>query len=266
MTMDREKRNTHNLQSYSLQYTENLRFLSSLLPTNMDILPRRFLFIASIGNPAPYYNTRHSAGHLLLDALKPLLESTLPNTGLYHETWQSPTQMNITGPKLVRRLEQWATERANRLERIANVATTRATASSSQHANLPAQTTYPTTLVILHDELSIAPGKLRVIRGGPETFSLRGHRGLISICETLRKKGLYPRSSGTSKSIIEPLGDLSILRVGLGIGRPSSHETAAVSEYVLKTVTDKELKAYHSAAMPVVETIREELFRPAEKV
>jgi hypothetical protein len=33
------------------------------------------------------------------------LETTLPNTGLYHETWQSPTQMNITGPKLVRRLE-----------------------------------------------------------------------------------------------------------------------------------------------------------------
>ncbi|CAP85433.1 Pc20g01040 [Penicillium rubens Wisconsin 54-1255] len=261
----REKKNTTYNSQYPLEYTPNL---SPLLPTNMEVLPRRLLFIASIGNPAPYYNTRHSAGHLLLDALKPLLETTLPNTGLYHETWQSPTQMNITGPKLVRRLEQWATERASRLERIANVAATRAStsSSSSQPPNLPAQTTYPTTLIILHDELSIAQGKVRVVRGGPESLSLRGHRGLISICDTLRKKGLYPRSSGASKGVTGPLADLSILRVGLGIGRPSSHETAAVSDYVLKTVTDKELKAYHAAAAPVVETIRDELFRPAGKV
>ncbi|CAI7642648.1 unnamed protein product [Penicillium glandicola] len=220
----------------------------------MEVLPRRLLFIASIGNPAPYHNTRHSAGHLLLDALKPLLESTLPNTGLYHETWQSPSLMNVTGPKLVRRLEQWASERATRLERIASLAATR---SSSP---LP-QSTYPTTLIILHDELSIARGKVRVIRGGPESFSLRGHRGLISICETLRKKGLHPRSSKG----VGPLADLSILRVGLGIGRPSSHDTSAVSDYVLKTVTDNELKAYHAAAVPVVQTIRDELFRPAGK-
>ncbi|KAG0156644.1 hypothetical protein PDIDSM_3825 [Penicillium digitatum] len=172
--------------------------------------------------------------------------------------------MNVTGPKLVRRLEQWATERASRLERIANVAATRASASTP---NIPIQTSYPTTLIILHDELSIALGKVRVIRGGPEAFSLRGHRGLISICETLRKKGLYPRSSpSTNKSVTGPLADLSILRVGLGIGRPTSHETGAVSDYVLKTVTEKELKSYHAAAMPVVQTIRDELFRPTGKV
>ncbi|OQE36099.1 hypothetical protein PENCOP_c012G05964 [Penicillium coprophilum] len=225
----------------------------------MEILPHRLLFIASIGNPAPYQKTRHSAGHLLLDALKPLLETTMPNTGLYHETWKSPAYMNESGPRLVRRLEQWATERANRLERIAV-----ATRASSSTPSIPAQTTYPTTLVILHDELSIAQGKVRVVRGGPESFSLRGHRGLISICETLRKKGLYPRSSG-NKSASGPLADLSILRIGLGIGRPTSHETKAVSDYVLKTVTDKELKAYHDAAMPVVGTIRDELLRPAGK-
>ncbi|CAI7586062.1 unnamed protein product [Penicillium palitans] len=238
--------------------------LCPLLPPNMNIPPRRLLFIASIGNPAPYHNTRHSAGHLLLDALKPLLETTLPNTGIYHETWQSPSLMNVTGPKLVRRLEQWATERASRLERIANVAATRS--SSSTTPNFPTQTTYPTTLIILHDELSIAQGKVRVIRGGPETFSLRGHRGLMSICETLRKKGLYPSSSGPSKSVTGPLADLSILRVGLGIGRPTSHDTAAVSKYVLGTVTDNELKAYRAAAAPVAQTIRDELFRPAGKV
>lgn len=88
----------------------------------------------------------------------------------------------------------------------------------------------------------------------------------MSICDTLRKKGLYPGSSGGSKSVPGLLADLSILRVGLGIGRPSSHETAAVSKYVLGTVTDNELKAYRAAAMPVVQTIRDELVRPAGKV
>lgn len=264
MTIEKKKEYT------TLLYTIHHPTQGPLLPPNMNMnaAPRRLLFIASIGNPAPYHNTRHSAGHLLLDALKPQLETTLPNTGIYHETWKSPSLMNTTGPKLVRRLEQWATERASRLERIANLAETRSsTSSTSTSPSFSSHSTYPTTLVILHDELSIALGKVRVVRGGPETFSLRGHRGLTSICETLRKKGLYPGSSGASKkSVPGLLADLSILRVGLGIGRPSSHETADVSKYVLGTVTDNELKAYHAAAMPVVQTIRDELVRPAGKV
>ncbi|KAJ5474861.1 Peptidyl-tRNA hydrolase [Penicillium sp. IBT 31633x] len=245
----------------------------------MDPLPRRLLFIASIGNKPPYHRTRHSAGHLLLDAVKPLLQTTLPNTGLYHETWHSPTYMNESGPKLVRRLEQWATERHDRLARIATVASTRAAASTSPTPpDLLTPTTYPTTLIILHDELESPLGKVRVKRGGPEAFSLRGHRGLISICETLRGKGLHPprsyatypvngdRKPGSSKSVSGPLADLSILRVGVGIGRPTSREKNAVSDYVLKPVSEIELKAYQAAAGPVVDVIRDELFRPAGKI
>ncbi|KAJ5787055.1 hypothetical protein N7457_002045 [Penicillium paradoxum] len=243
----------------------------------MDPLPRRLLFIASIGNKAPYRGTRHSAGHLLLDAVKPLLQTTLPNTGIFHETWYSPTYMNESGPKLVRRLEQWATERHDRLDRIASIASARAEPATSETPNLPSPTTYPTTLIILHDELESPIGKVRVKRGGPESASLRGHRGLISIFETLRGKGLHPprsssnavngdRKPGSSKSASGPLADFSVLRVGVGIGRPTSREKNAVSDYVLKPVSEAELKAYHAAAGPVVDAIREELFMPAGKI
>jgi PTH1 family peptidyl-tRNA hydrolase len=206
--------------------------------------PRRLLFIASIGNKAPYRKTRHSAGHLLLDAVKPLLATTLPSTGAFHETWYSPTYMNESGPKLVRQMEKWAT-RQN--ETCAKMYPSPAASSSSS---------YPTTLIILHDELESPLGKLRVRRGGPEAFSLRGHRGLISICETLRGKGLHPvrKKEGT-------FADFSILRVGVGIGRPESREKGAVSDYVLGAVSEAEMKAYAGAAEGVVKVIGEELFR-----
>lgn len=241
----------------------------------MEPLPCRLLFIASIGNKAPYRRTRHSAGHLLLDAVKPLLQTTLANTGLFHETWYSPTYMNESGPKLVRRLEQWATERHGRLDRIASIASAGSECSPSTPSPLPQ--IYPTTLIILHDELESPLGKVRVKRGGPESASLRGHRGLISIFETLRGKGLHParangssatgvRGSGGGKCGSGPLADLSVLRVGVGIGRPTSREKGAVSDYVLKPVSEAELKAYEAAAGPVVDAIREELFRPAGKI
>lgn len=190
--------------------------------------PHRRLFIASIGNKAPYRQTRHSAGHLLLDAVKPLLRSTHGDTSAFHETWYSPSYMNESGRKLVRALEKW-----------------RQTTPS-----------YPTTLIILHDELEAPVGKLRVKKGGPEASSLRGHRGLISVCETLRGKGLWPAKGGDE--------EMSILRVGIGIGRPTSREQNAVADYVLAAVSERELKAYHAAAGEVVKLIREELEREGE--
>ncbi|CAG8026216.1 unnamed protein product [Penicillium salamii] len=207
--------------------------------------PRRLLFIASIGNKAPYRQTRHSAGHLLLDAVKPLLAQSLPNTGAFHETWYSPTYMNESGPKLVRQLESWATRQNELVTKLYGQAGHTAEGSSTR---------YPTTLVILHDEMEAPLGKLRVKRGGPEAFSLRGHRGLISICETLRGKGLYP---ARGKATL----DLDILRVGVGIGRPPTREKGAVSNYVLAPVNEAEMKAYRGTAESVVQIIGEELYK-----
>ncbi|KAJ5144180.1 Peptidyl-tRNA hydrolase [Penicillium bovifimosum] len=236
----------------------------------MDPLPRRLLFIASIGNKSPYHKTRHSAGHLLLDAVIPLLQKHLPNTGLYHETWHSTTWMNESGPKLVRRLEDFAKERHSRLERIAALSAQKNPEQDGDFAQLSKG--LPTTLIILHDELENQRGTLRVKAGGPEKASLRGHRGLISICETLRGKKLYPprfnANTGNAGRDAGPgvLGDLSILRVGIGIGRPTSREKNAVSDYVLKNATEAEIESYRAMAGSVVDVIRDELYRPAGKV
>ncbi|KAI9367776.1 peptidyl-tRNA hydrolase [Aspergillus egyptiacus] len=175
-----------------------------------------FLFIASIGNPGRYLNTRHSAGHTLLDALIPLLQTTLPPI---YKTWKSPSLMNVSGQKLIRELER--TEYGSRA----------------------------VTLVVLHDELEKPLGKVVVKRGGPEKASLRGHNGLKDIFRWLDKKKLYQEGNN-------PL--LSVLRIGVGIGRPESRSPEEVSKYVLAKMNVFELEAVKKAAAPVVEILAEE--------
>ncbi|KAN0072411.1 hypothetical protein V8E54_009340 [Elaphomyces granulatus] len=138
------------------------------------------------------------------------------------------------------------------------------------------------TLAILHDELEAELGQLKVRRGGPEQASLRGHRGLISVMESLRGAGLLLRSSSSkqqqqqqqrlqsaarsrSKSNSDdPSGhshsDLEILRIGIGIGRPESRNRDDVSRYVLADMGPCELLAIRRAASPVVDVLVNELY------
>ncbi|KAJ5927955.1 hypothetical protein N7466_006911 [Penicillium verhagenii] len=247
--------------------------------------PRRLLFIASIGNQGPYRRTRHSAGHILLDELLPQLRArwnsdaqTQPQTqtqtppiGAYYTTWYSPSFMNESGPKLVRQM----VKSFGRQDEVLG----QGPALSPWLAGLVPGATktqtqaqgYPATLVILHDELEAPLGKVRVKRGGPEVASLRGHRGLISVCESLRGKGLYPaqlqgqqgqRQQGRKGGKEECLPrDLSILRVGVGIGRPDSRAKNAVADYVLAEMDAVELAAVKKAVEPVMGVLEEELYR-----
>ncbi|KAF7596270.1 aminoacyl-tRNA hydrolase [Aspergillus hancockii] len=113
------------------------------------------------------------------------------------------------------------------------------------------------TLVILHDELEAPLGKVKVKRGGSEKASLRGHRGLISVMESLRGKGLYPPRMGLG----DRSGDLSVLRIGVGIGRPSTRNRGDVADYVLKEMDAKELSAVRAAAGPVLDILADEIYR-----
>lgn len=137
--------------------------------------------------------------------------------------------MNISGPKLVKMLQKWLSSRNN----------------------LPA--TLPATLVILHDELEAPLGKVRVKRGGPENASLRGHRGLISVFESLRGKGLFP---ARGKEV-----GFDVLRVGVGIGRPVGREKDDVARYVLTEMEGREVDAVARAAESVVGVLEEEMCR-----
>ncbi|PYH30490.1 aminoacyl-tRNA hydrolase [Aspergillus neoniger CBS 115656] len=243
--------------------------------------PRRFLFIASIGNPRPYRTTRHSAGHILLEALTPLLPrrvplvGTSPNNGniinpLFYKTYTSPSYMNESGPKLLRNFQSWLsstqTEIYQKIVQPGNVLSTDptsgATAAAEWHLRGADPTTlrnFSPTLVILHDELEAPLGKVRVKRGGPEKASLRGHRGLISSFESLRGKGMYPPNP--KKNVLGAGVDLSVLRIGVGIGRPETRDRGGVAKYVLSEMSEQELKAVRAAAGPVLEVLVDELYR-----
>ncbi|PWY70178.1 putative peptidyl-tRNA hydrolase [Aspergillus heteromorphus CBS 117.55] len=232
--------------------------------------PRRFLFIASIGNPRPYRQTRHSAGHILLDAIIPLLPARAPlvssiaaNGPLFYKTWHSPAYMNESGPKLVRQFQSWlSSTQSETFKSLVQRGHVRTATDIARPEKTEWQVCgvdplslrhFGPTLVILHDELEAPLGKVRVRRGGPEAASLRGHRGLISAFESLRGKGLWPPKGASS--------DLSVLRIGVGIGRPETRNRGDVSDYVLADMNPKELAAVRAAAAPVMEALADELYR-----
>ncbi|PYI10058.1 putative peptidyl-tRNA hydrolase [Aspergillus sclerotiicarbonarius CBS 121057] len=242
-------------------------------PTTLTLkTPRRFLFIASIGNPRPYRQTRHSAGHILLEALVPLLPARAPlisslssNGPLFYKTWHSPSYMNESGPKLLRQFQSWlSSTQTETFKNLVQRGHVRAVATPDHQTPTPewqirgvdpgSLRQFSPTLVILHDELEAPLGKVRVKRGGPEKASLRGHRGLISAFESLRGKGLYPPKKGAA------VPDLSVLRIGVGIGRPETRNRGDVADYVLKDMSPAELAAVRAAAAPVMEVLADELY------
>ena len=174
--------------------------------------------------------------------------------------------MNESGTKLVRELDRWIEDLASSTTIQSQTIETIPPNNNDNNNNNNKININP-ILVILHDELEATPGKLAIRRGGSESASLRGHRGLISVMESLRGKGLYPPSPSSSpyphttpsssSAIISPL---SILRVGVGIGRPASRNRGDVSNYVLTEMTSSDLGAVKGAAGSVADLLVDELY------
>ena len=160
------------------------------------------LLVASIGNPAPYTNTFHSAGHVLLTALASYLDypplrrgnglgGGLTSHGKDTILWQSPRLMNDSGSAVSGTWRLFKRRLDPELRTMAR-------------------------LVIVHDELELPLGKIKLSKGG----SAKGHRGL--------------------KSCIAHLGGLEFWKLGVGIGRPISRESGNVAEFVLRRMTTEE--------------------------
>lgn len=176
--------------------------------------------------------------------------------------------MNESGPKLVKQFQKWLETQEKLLSGpmgmgmgvgigvggLSQSTSTSTTRTGGSRIGLPA------TLVLLHDELEAPLGKIRIKRGGPESASLRGHRGLISTFQSLRGKGLYTADSGRpgQQSKSRSGREISVLRVGIGIGRPDSREKDAVAGYVLSEMGAAELGAVERAAGPVMAVLEEE--------
>jgi peptidyl-tRNA hydrolase, PTH1 family len=178
------------------------------------------LLIASIGNPAPYLSTLHSAGHTLLHALAaslsqnpsisqpPLRKSGrewaygLVSQGAEYTLWQSPVSMNISGTALA---AAWRTFSSS------------SSSSSAMKFHDSTASASDTALVVLHDELEAPLGSV-VVRSG--AASPKGHNGL--------------------KSIRDRMPGVKYTRIGIGIGRPASREPEVVAGYVLRKMTGAE--------------------------
>ena len=181
------------------------------------------LLVASLGNPAPYANTLHSAGHLLLP---PLLEAFAPSnpplsaaqgfrsgrasSGPVHAFFLPSSSMNVLGPSI-------------------------ASAWRVFLASLPSNLRSRAKLVLVHDELELALGRVKLRQGGA---SARGHNGVKSVAQAM---------GGNMGSVV---------RIGVGIGRPESRDRNVVSDYVLRRTTAREKVVLEEAVAEVVDVLR----------
>lgn len=180
----------------------------------------RPIFVASLGNPNPYLNTLHSAGHTLLTSLASelsypplgrsrLFGKALVSAGAAFTLWQSPSLMNVSGPPLAAAWRIFLRSLSSDEERSA------------------------ARLVVLHDELESPLGKTKMKTGG----SAKGHNGL--------------------KSCISALGEKGFMRIGVGIGRPESRDKDDVTRFVLRKIKAVEVSAINNAAGSVVALLNE---------
>ena len=96
-------------------------------------------------------------------------------------------------------------------------------------AKLPPEERRQARLVVVHDELELELGKVKVREG----TSVKGHNGLKSIAAAMGGvKGWW--------------------RLGVGIGRPDSREQGDVSGYVLREMTRVEREKVKGAVLAAV--------------
>jgi peptidyl-tRNA hydrolase, PTH1 family len=152
--------------------------------------------IVGLGNPgATYARTRHNAGMWVIERAAARWAGRLVKCGTAQrasvrrgsqliELAGTLDFMNITGPPLKGLLREY-------------------------------QLT-PDDLILVHDDLDLEPGRLRIKQAGGHG----GHNGI--------------------KSVMDVLGTAQFVRIKIGIGRPAPGREAA--EYVLETVSDEEMK------------------------
>lgn len=103
---------------------------------------------------------------------------------------------------------------------------------------------------MLHDEMEIPPGSLKIRRGNG---SAKGHNGIKSVQGSLQGAG-----------ILDGLGS-RLVKVGVGIGRPGggTRESRDVSAYVLGQLTGREKEGLEGATREVEGVLYAEMGRIA---
>ncbi len=152
--------------------------------------------IVGLGNPGPKYLwTRHNAGFIVLDRFSGLAGIGVTRksfSGLYGEGNYRGHRLLLLKPQTFMNLSGRAVAEALRFHKLT-----------------------PADLIVIHDDLDIPFGSLKVKEGGGHG----GHNGL--------------------RSLAQELGDNSYLRIRIGIGRPAHGD---VTGYVLQNFTPQEMQ------------------------
>lgn len=145
--------------------------------------------IVGLGNPGPgYAGNRHNAGFMVLDELARRVSGRYTS----HRTGADVLEARLAGRRVV----------LARPRSFMNISGP-AVAATARYFKIP-----PTDVVVVHDDLDLDYGVIRLKRGGGEG----GHNGL--------------------RSISTCLGSKDYLRVRFGIGRPPGRMDPA--DYVLR--------------------------------
>jgi PTH1 family peptidyl-tRNA hydrolase len=178
--------------------------------------------VVGLGNPGPdYAGTRHNAGYLVLDALAERTGSRLRS----HKARADAAQARLGGAPVV-------------FARTRSFMNLSGPPVASLRAFFKVE---PERLIVIHDELDIPFGAVRLKRGGGDN----GHNGL--------------------RSITAALGTREYLRVRVGIGRPPGRMDPA--DFVLRvfgTTERKELPFLVDRAADAVEALISEGLEPAQ--
>ena len=157
--------------------------------------------VVGLGNPgSEHRSTRHNIGHWVIDRLAKRLRGKWERAGsaqLSQGEWEGETlylaklstYMNVSGPAVARLL---------------------------QHLHLT-----PDALILVHDDIDLALGKVRVRQKGRHG----GHKGV--------------------QSVLDSLGTQAIRRVKIGVGRPTTKK--AVVDYVLTRFDEEEIAEIEAA-------------------
>jgi PTH1 family peptidyl-tRNA hydrolase len=150
--------------------------------------------IVGLGNPgAAYAQTRHNVGMWVIERAAARWSIRLAKRGTTHrgsgrlgleflELAGTLDWMNVTGPPLKGLLREFSLT--------------------------------PDDLILIHDDLDLAPGRLRIKQAGGHG----GHNGI--------------------KSVIDTIGTPQFVRIKIGIGRPAPRQDSA--DYVLQMFTREE--------------------------
>ena len=153
--------------------------------------------VVGLGNPGPgFANTRHNAGFMVAD----LLASRMGGRFKAHKAGAEVLEGRVAGQRV-------ALVKPKSFMNLSGGPT----AAARNFFKVPLE-----QIVVVHDELDIDYGQLRLKRGGGDG----GHNGL--------------------KSITKSLGSKEYLRVRFGIGRPPGRQDPA--DFVLKPFSATEAK------------------------